>query len=98
MYVIDSHSRIESERLNNLRLHQENLRTDTSLGVHDGLIEQDGDTAQTGWPVILLSIFTGNSRIRPEDIDFEDYSSFPRKIQKCTDCYWHTWSIDRAVT
>lgn len=48
MYVIDSHSRIESERLNNLRLHQENLRTDTSLGVHDGLIEQDGDTAQTG--------------------------------------------------
>ena len=61
MYVVDGQSRIESERLNYLRFHQNDLRWDTHRGFHDGLIEQDGEAAQTGRRVILPSTFTGGA-------------------------------------
>ena len=61
MYVVDGQSRIESERLNYLRFHQNDLRSDTYRGLHDGLIEQDCDAAQTGRRVILPSTFTGGA-------------------------------------
>ena len=62
MYVVDGQSRIESERLNYLRFHKNDLRSDTYRSLHDGLIEQDGDAAQTGRRVILPSTFTGGAR------------------------------------
>ena len=48
--------------LNYLRFFQDNLRTDTYRGLHEGLIGQDGDAAQTGRRVILPSKFTGGAR------------------------------------
>ena len=62
MYVVDGQSRIESERLNYLRFHKNDLRSDTYRSLHDGLIEQDGDAAQTGRRVILPSTFTDRAR------------------------------------
>ena len=62
MYIVDRQSRIESERLNYLRFHQNDLRSDTYRSLHDGLIEQDGDAAQTGRRVILPSTFTDRAR------------------------------------
>ena len=62
IYVVDGRSRIESEQLNYLRSHQNGLSSDTDRGLHDGLIEQDGDAAKTKGRVILPSTFTGGAR------------------------------------
>ncbi|PAA61503.1 hypothetical protein BOX15_Mlig008126g1, partial [Macrostomum lignano] len=68
LYLVDQAAKIEAERLSYLRLHQEDLRSETYSGLRDALYAADGqrredaDPNHVGRPVFLSSSFVGGPR------------------------------------
>ena len=60
-YVVDMYAKIESERLNYIRLNQKRLRVEEYIHLRDAIIT-DGKISDIGKLVILPSSFTGSPR------------------------------------
>ncbi|KAL4098553.1 hypothetical protein QTP88_023139 [Uroleucon formosanum] len=65
-YLVDMYAKIEIERLNFIRNHQNKLRADKYIHLKDAVERQDVDADQFGKLVVLPSYFTGGPRFMHE--------------------------------
>ncbi|XP_060858512.1 uncharacterized protein LOC132935889 [Metopolophium dirhodum] len=65
-YLVDMYAKIETERLNFIRNHQNKLRADKYIHLKDTVGRQDVDADQLGKLVVLPSSFTGGPRYMHE--------------------------------
>ena len=65
-YLVDMYEKIETERLNFIRNHQNKLRADKYIHLKDAVGRQDVDADQLGKLVVLPSSFTGGPRYMHE--------------------------------
>ena len=64
-YVVDMAAKIESDRLNYIRMNQASLRSTTYRGLTDALNDND-DLENVGKRIILSSTFVGGPRYMME--------------------------------
>lgn len=65
-YLVDMYAKVETERLNYIRKHQKELRSDNYIHLKDALGRQDINIAEVGQLVVLPSSFTGGPRYMHE--------------------------------
>ena len=58
-YLVDAYCKIETERLQFLRLEQTSLRADCYKDLRDAILDGDGDPSNVGRRIVLPSTFTG---------------------------------------
>ncbi|XP_053597507.1 uncharacterized protein LOC106694146 [Microplitis demolitor] len=65
-FLVDMYAKIETERLNWIRNHQTNLRSEEYVHLKDALTKTDGQITEIGKMVVLPSSFTGGPRYMHE--------------------------------
>lgn len=61
-FLVDSYSKIETERLQFLRREQKALCADSYQDLRDALLDRDDDPSNVGRRVVLPATFTGGPR------------------------------------
>jgi len=61
-FLVDSYSKIETERQQFLRREQKTLRADSYQDLRDALIDRDDDPSNVGRRFVLPATFTGGPR------------------------------------
>ncbi|XP_065356368.1 uncharacterized protein LOC135950766 [Calliphora vicina] len=65
-YLVDMYAKIETERLNYIRSHQKELRSENYIHLRDAVGRQDANALNIGQMVVLPSTFTGGPRYMHE--------------------------------
>jgi hypothetical protein len=61
-YIVDNYAKIESNRLNFIRLHQKEVRADLYAGLEDAIINGETDASRIGRRIVLPSSFINGPR------------------------------------
>ncbi|KAL4141455.1 hypothetical protein QTP88_004092 [Uroleucon formosanum] len=83
-YLVDMYAKIETERLNLVRNHQNKLRADKYINLKDAVGRHDVNANQLGKLVVLPSSFTGSPRFMHERAQ-DALTVFNRKVKELID-------------
>ena len=77
-YIVDNYIRIETSRLNHIRMNQDNLRSADYQSLTDHVSATDGDPQRIGRKIILPSSVTGSPRYMIQN--YQDSMAMFRRV------------------